>query len=126
MKEDTLNKEKGQGKRMEKVIDIGDTVTIVDQMKQYTKYDKWVIDNAPEYLSLWIANGDLREDVDDEYIVRGKADHGSYYKVMLYLVQNMRTKQVYVIGEEGIEVCKKADIPLAANDEIDVRFEGIL
>ena len=43
---------------------------------------------------------------NNEYIIRVKAPHG-LFNIDLYLIQDIKTKQVYIINDKGIELVKE-------------------
>lgn len=82
---------------------VGNKVKVIDKLYTYSTYDTWVNKYAMQYKKKW-----KREELPDknnEYIIKVKAPHKDGFG--LYLIQNIKTKQVYIIDKEGIELEKE-------------------
>ncbi len=88
------NKEEIKGKLV-KVIDRGETYSTYPKFveKYFTKYkDNYVNDSIPE--------------TNQKYKIIGKAKHEIFTNRTLVLIQHVNTRQVFIIGEKGIEEVK--------------------
>lgn len=115
-------------------IKVSHVVKVIDKTEVYSSYEEWIKKYVPQYLNNFVKNSNnIVEDVSS-YVVLFKEKHIDY-SAMLCLIQNMQTKQVYIISESGIELARwkskmDADGNLLAKeiypDDMELRFEGIL
>jgi hypothetical protein len=85
-------------------MNISDKVKVINKGKNYSTYEDWIKKNAPQYIHLWVWNGNI-VNTDKIYEVVAKAIHGGTLNdKMLYLISD--GLQVFIIGEEGIEKIK--------------------
>ena len=84
---------------------IGDKVKIIDEGKCYSSYKEWIKIHGKKYLDNW-EYGNLDFNKEDTYKIVAKTRHNDYDD-MLYLIQNEKTKRVYIFGEEGIKKVKE-------------------
>lgn len=77
---------------------------VTDSGLCYTTYDDWIRKNFGWYMTYFAYNHSLDDIKSDRlYKIIGHAPHGDHPKIELYLIQDMDTKQVFIIEEEGIE-----------------------
>ena len=84
---------------------IGDKVKIIDGGKCYSHYKEWIKIHGKKYLDNW-EYGSRDFNKEDTYKIVAKTRHNDYDD-MLYLIQNEKTKRVYIFGEEGIKKVKE-------------------
>ena len=84
---------------------IGDKVKIIDGGKCYSSYEEWIKIHGKKYLDNW-EYGSRDFNKEDTYKIVAKTRHNDYDD-MLYLIQNEKTKRVYIFGEEGIKKVKE-------------------
>ena len=77
----------------------------------YTTYDEWIRKNFGWYMSNFKYNHDIT-DIKSErlYKIIGHAPHGGCQSEELYLIQDIDTEQVFIIGEDGILITTTATI----------------
>ena len=86
-------------KRKEQVI-------VVNAMHTYSTYRRWMCCYAEKYLDFWdeydkpIEIGQTYP--DRVYTVVKRAPHSPFSDVMLYLIQDNTTLQVYIVSDEAI------------------------
>lgn len=83
---------------------VGDKIKVIKNEYTYSTYEKWINKYAMQYKKEWD-----REEVpykNNEYIIRVKAPHEVGYDI--YLIQDIKTKQVYIIDEEGFVLVKES------------------
>lgn len=88
------------------MFNVGDVVEIVDNGKTYSTYYPWIDKNCKEYKKYYVLesvpnNGDYG-------VIRCLAKHGSFFNTNLALVQMITSKQVYIIGIDGLRKTDKA------------------
>lgn len=83
---------------------VGNKVKVIKNEHTYSTYEAWINKYAMQYKKAW-KKGEL-PDKDNEYIIRVKAPH-CLFDFDLYLVQDIKTKQVYIIDSRGIELVKQ-------------------
>jgi hypothetical protein len=116
---------------MKEEIEVGDIVRVIDSGKMYNTYQDWIEKHAPKFLELWKYK-DSYIDKKADYIVLNKAPHETPIFDTLYLIQDINSKQVYIIGEKGIKLVtaehktESCIAPAQPVDDINLRFEGIL
>ena len=77
---------------------------VIDSGLCYTTYDDWIRKNFGGYIVYFGYNHSLADIKSDRlYKVIGHAPHDDYPGIELYLIQDMDTKQVFIIEEEGIK-----------------------
>lgn len=82
---------------------VGDKVKVIDKRYTYPLYETWIKKYALFYKKEW-----KKEEFPDEegkYRIVAKEPH--IYSWDLYLIQNIKTKHVYIIDEKGIELVKE-------------------
>lgn len=82
---------------------VGDKVKVIDNEYTYSTYGTWINKYAMQYKKAW-KRGKL-PDKDNGYIIKVKAPHEVGYDI--YLIQDIKTKQVYIIDEEGFVLVKE-------------------
>lgn len=83
---------------------VGNKVKVINNEYTYSTYDTWINKYAMQYKKEW-----NRKEIpykNNEYIIRVKAPHG-LFNIDLYLIQDIKTKQVYIIDDKGIELVKE-------------------
>ena len=83
---------------------VGNKVKVIKNEYTYSTYDTWINKYAMQYKKEW-----NRKEIpykNNEYIIRVKAPHG-VFNIDLYLIQDIKTKQVYIIGDKGMELVKE-------------------
>ncbi len=83
---------------------VGDKVKVINNEYTYSTYEKWINKYAMQYKKEW--NGKELPDKNNEYIIRVKAPHG-VFNIDLYLIQDIKTKQVYIIESKGLVLVKE-------------------
>lgn len=90
---------------------IGNVVRIIDRRNLFTTYRNWFIEQDIQHLAKnWIYNNS-NVNYFQKYKVIHKGVHGhtNEYDYGLYLVKNVETNKLYIIGEEGIELYSKEE-----------------
>lgn len=82
---------------------VGDKVKVINNEYTYSTYETWINKNAMQYKKEW-NRGEISYK-NNEYIIRVKAPHEVGYYI--YLIQDIKTKQVYIIDEEGFVLVKE-------------------
>lgn len=83
---------------------VGNKVKVINNEYTYSTYDTWINKYAMQYKKEW-----NRKEIpykNNEYIIRVKAPHG-LFNIDIYLIQDIKTKQVYIIDDNGIELVKE-------------------
>lgn len=83
---------------------VGNKVKVIKNEYTYSTYDTWINKYAIQYKKAW-KRGEL-PDKDNGYIIRVKAPHG-WFNIDLYLIQDIKTKQVYIIESKGLVLVKE-------------------
>lgn len=83
---------------------IGDKVKVIKNEYTYSTYEAWINKYAMQYKKEW--NRKKIPYKNNEYIIRVKAPH-DLFNIDIYLIQDIKTKQVYIIDEKGIELVKE-------------------
>lgn len=91
-------------------LKVGDKIKIINSGKIYSTYSDWVKSNvkSKKLQNLFdVGTYYLDGYENDIFTVKANALHhlGSY--LMLYYIQNDRTKRCYIISEDGIEIIRK-------------------
>lgn len=92
-------------------LKVGDKVKIINRGKIYSTYLKWVESYVKsEKLQLLFDAGTYYLDgyENDIFTVKANALHNLNSNLMLYYIQNNRTKKCYIIGKEGIELINES------------------
>lgn len=82
---------------------VGDKVKVINKFYTYSRYGAWIDKYAVRYKKEW--KEEELPDKNNEYIIKVKAPHKDGFD--LYLIQNIKTKQVYIIDKRGIELVKE-------------------
>lgn len=82
---------------------IGDKVKVINKFYTYSKYETWINKCAMQYKKKW--KEEELPNKNNEYIIKVKAPHEDGLDI--YLIQDIKTKQVYIIDEKGIELVKE-------------------
>lgn len=80
---------------------VGNKVKVIDKLYTYSTYETWINKYAMQYKKEW--NRKENPYKNNEYIIRVKAPHG-LFNIDLYLIQDIKTKQVYIIESKGLEL----------------------
>ena len=83
---------------------VGNKIKVIKNEYTYSTYDTWINKYAMQYKKEW-KRGEL-PDKDNGYIIKVKAPHG-LVNIDLYLIQDIKTKQVYIINKKGLELVKE-------------------
>lgn len=83
---------------------IGDKVKVINKERTYSKYNTWINKYAMQYKKKW-KEAEL-PNKNNEYIIKVKAPHVCF-GIDLYLIQDIKTKKVYIIDKRGIELVKE-------------------
>lgn len=83
---------------------VGNKVKVIDKLYIYSTYDTWVNKYAMQYKKKW--KREELPDKDNGYIIKVKAPHG-LFNIDIYLIQDIKTKQVYIIDKKGLELVKE-------------------
>lgn len=82
----------------------GEYCIVTDSGLCYATYDDWIRKNFGWYMTYFEYNHSLADIKSDRlYKIIGHAPHGDYLRTELYLIQDMDTKQVFIVEEEGIK-----------------------
>ena len=76
-------------------------VKIKNAGKTFTLYKNWITKNFPTYVKKWKPHT-----LPDENIIYreiGTAPHGDYKYKTISLISTMNSKQVFIIGVEGLK-----------------------
>lgn len=82
---------------------VNDRVKVINKFYTYSKYETWINKCAMQYKKKW--KEEELPNKNNEYIIKVKAPHEDGLDI--YLIQDIKTKQVYIIDEEGIELVKE-------------------
>lgn len=82
---------------------VGDKVKVINKFYTYSKYETWINKCAMQYKKKW--KEEELPNKNNEYIIKVKAPHEDGLDI--YLIQDIKTKQVYIIDEKGIELVKE-------------------
>lgn len=82
---------------------IGDKVKVINKFYTYSKYETWINKCAMQYKKKW--KEEELPNKNNEYIIKVKAPHEDGFDI--YLIQDIKTKQVYIIDSRGIELVKE-------------------
>ena len=83
---------------------VGNKVKVINNEYTYSTYEAWINKYAMQYKKKW-----KRKELPDEegkYRIVVKAPHG-LFNIDIYLIQDIKTKQVYIIDDNGIELVKE-------------------
>lgn len=83
---------------------VGNKVKVIKNKYTYPAYEAWINKYAMQYKKEW--NKEEIPYKNNEYIIRVKAPH-HLFNIDLYLIQDIKTKQVYIIDDKGIELVKE-------------------
>lgn len=83
---------------------VGDRVKVIDRMQCFNVYNRWIEEYCKKYKNNWICNDLVPNGIICE--IKVIAPHATYGKY-IYLIQDIKTKQVYIIGKKGIEKTKE-------------------
>lgn len=82
---------------------VGDKVKVIKNEYTFPTYDTWINKCAMQYKKKW--KEEELPNKNNEYIIKVKAPHEDGLDI--YLIQDIKTKQVYIIDEKGIELVKE-------------------
>jgi hypothetical protein len=82
---------------------VGDKVKVIKNEYTFQTYDTWINKCAMQYKKKW--KEEELPNKNNEYIIKVKAPHEDGLDI--YLIQDIKTKQVYIIDEKGIELVKE-------------------
>lgn len=82
---------------------VGDKVKVIKNEYTFPIYDTWINKCAMQYKKKW--KEEELPNKNNEYIIKVKAPHEDGLDI--YLIQDIKTKQVYIIDEKGIELVKE-------------------
>lgn len=88
------------------MFNIGDVVEITKTGQTYPVYGDWIDRNCREYKKYYVS--DSLPNNGEYGIIRCLAKHSSFLNKYLALVQMIMSKQVYVIGVDGLRKTDKA------------------
>lgn len=83
---------------------VGNKVKVIKNECTYSTYDTWINKYAMRYRKAW--KREELPDKDNGYIIKVKAPHG-LFNIDIYLIQDIKTKQVYIIDKKGLELVKE-------------------
>jgi len=83
---------------------VGDRVKVINCMQCYSTYIKWIEKYCKKYKNNWICNDSVPNGIICEIkVIAPHVDTGEY----INLIQDIKTRQVYIIGKKGIEKTKE-------------------
>lgn len=91
-------------------LKVGDKIKIINSGKIYSTYSDWVKSNvkSKKLQNLFdVGTYYLDGYENDIFTVKANALHHLDSYLMLYYIQNDRTKRCYIISEDGIEIIRK-------------------
>lgn len=80
-------------------------VKVINNGYTYSTYETWINKYAMQYKKAW--KEEELPNKNNEYIIKVKAPHEDGFDIYLYLIQDIKTKQVYIIDKRGIELVKE-------------------
>ena len=83
---------------------VGNKVKVINNEWTYSTYESWINRFAMQYKKGWKRGESPSK--NKEYIIRVKAPHG-LFNIDIYLIQDIKTKQVYIVDGRGIELVKE-------------------
>ena len=75
--------------------------TVIDPGLIYPVYEEWLMKYFKEYKCDWLGEKHSQVLPDRLYQIMGRAPHGEE-ETDLYLIRDMDTEEVFIIGEDGI------------------------
>lgn len=84
---------------------VGNKVKVIKNGYTYSTYETWINKYAMQYKKAW--KEEELPNKNNEYIIKVKAPHEDGFDIYLYLIQDIKTKQVYIIDKRGIELVKE-------------------
>lgn len=84
---------------------LGNKVKVINNGYTYSTYETWINKYAMQYKKAW--KEEELPNKNNEYIIKVKAPHEDGFDIYLYLIQDIKTKQVYIIDKRGIELVKE-------------------
>lgn len=83
---------------------VGDRVKVINCMQCYSTYIKWIEKYCKKYKNNWICNDLVPNGIICEIkVIAPHLDTGEY----INLIQDIKTRQVYIIGKKGITKTKE-------------------
>lgn len=83
---------------------VGDRVKVINCMQCYSTYIKWIEKYCKKYKNNWICNDPVPDGIICEIkVIAPHLDTGEY----INLIQDIKTRQVYIIGKKGITKTKE-------------------
>ena len=83
---------------------VGDRVKVINCMQCYSTYIKWIEKYCKKYKNNWICNDSVPNGIICEIkVIAPHLDTGEY----INLIQDIKTRQVYIIGKKGITKTKE-------------------
>ncbi len=92
-------------------LKVGDKVKIINIGKMYSTYLEWVEKNvkSKKLQNLFDAGSYYLDGYENDiFTVKANALHGLNSNLMLYYIQNDRTKKCYIIEKKGIELINES------------------
>lgn len=92
-------------------LKVGDKVKIINIGKMYSTYLEWVEKNvkSKKLQNLFDAGSYYLDGYENDiFTVKANALHGLNSNLMLYYIQNDRTKKCYIIKKKGIELINES------------------
>ena len=83
---------------------VGDRVKVIDRMQCYSTYEKWVEKYCKQYKNNWVYNSLVSNGIICE--IKVIAPH-SKFGCYIYLIQDIKTGEVYIMGKKGITKTKE-------------------
>lgn len=82
-------------------IRVGNKVNVSDWGEEYTSYDEWIRENAPNHYSKWLTRSDCYDE-NSIYRVVAVANHSDYHgSDTLCLIEN--ENDIVLIGTNGVK-----------------------
>ena len=103
-----FDREKGIGcekPKPEFKFEVGDRVKIGSMGNICTTYDEFVKQNSPQYISDFIEDGYPND--SSVFKIVGKGEHKAYVKRPTYVIQDVRSLQVFVFCENGLKAVEE-------------------
>lgn len=93
--------------KIECKVEVGDIVKVVNKFKQYNSYVAFIMENMPERLEDFRVTGMIP--VSKEYKILHISNHLIYNDKLLCIVEDLNTKEIYIIEDKGVELVRKSN-----------------
>lgn len=86
-------------------LKVGDKVKIIDRELQYSRYSSFIKDNLSKRLNDFVRGDIVNCNKEYKVLFTGKHENGD---INLCIIEDLNTKQIYIIDSIGVEVVSKS------------------